>query len=305
MTGPELAAALRRSAEVIEGLGRVSGLELEVAPGAVLKVRSSAAERQAKHRRQRGVSRESNAQSHARERDKPRNDKRDKGVTNTVTQPPSPASPLHSPPILTPDIPKESAVAPKEPGRLSARREGVTSPAAAVEQKRFPRNLAEALEMAPHRRARLILERPDLAQWLQPERWPEVEAVLDAFRQAVGNATLSFGRYDRDSGVRAAVEFFATDPPLDTGDVVRAVRAVVASPWWTKGGVRRGLSSITTEVLRRELTPADGDAATQAAASALRQAAHARRAQREGNVGPVSVGALTAALRPANGGSGS
>lgn len=86
MTGPELAEALRRVAALVEGQTRIAGLVLEVAPGATLKVRTTAAERQRRHR----------------EKDRyadVTHDARHSGVTKTVTEcdqaePLSPHTPL-------------------------------------------------------------------------------------------------------------------------------------------------------------------------------------------------------------------
>lgn len=73
LTGDDLAEALRRVAALVAGQSRIAGLSLEVLPGATLHVRSSAAERQRRHRAG-GVT------------PKPPPDGRDIGVTNTVTE---------------------------------------------------------------------------------------------------------------------------------------------------------------------------------------------------------------------------
>jgi hypothetical protein len=115
-----------------------------------------------------------------------------------------------------------------------------------VQQPRQPMNLEEALEIPIGQRARVCTTDPHLAAYLQPEEWPEVRAIATQLGEALGQRVV-LGAYYRDSGVRAVVECFAAG--FTEQELTECARANEA--WWRKE--RRGLSSLTPEVVRRSL----------------------------------------------------
>jgi hypothetical protein len=87
-----------------------------------------------------------------------------------------------------------------------------------------------------------------LAPWVEPHRWPEVAEVAAAWD---AHRLLA---YERDSGVRAVVALFAAGYSVD--ELVRVSRAVQRSQFAERQraeGKRLGLSSLTPEIVRREL----------------------------------------------------
>jgi hypothetical protein len=85
-----------------------------------------------------------------------------------------------------------------------------------------------------------------------------VLAVASAFAEATGLQQPGLGRYAGDEGVRALVKLFAAGF-AHTG-LEYVARVVPKQPWWTAGGKRLGLSSLSLEVVRRNLPAADGRA---------------------------------------------
>lgn len=124
-----------------------------------------------------------------------------------------------------------------------------------------PRNKAEALEMPICARAKFVQDRPDMAPWLLPQEWPEVQRIGKVFEEATGHPR-PLGPYHADGGVRAVVALFAVG--LMPSDIERGVRLVVASGWWK--AATRGLQSLSIEVITRELSKAS-TAATSSSAS--------------------------------------
>jgi hypothetical protein len=107
-------------------------------------------------------------------------------------------------------------------------------------------------------RAALVVSGRVAAQWLQPECWREVIEVEAALAEGEGRKPLPLGRYDRDTGVQAIVALYAAG--FMPGDVKRVAREVPGQPWWRSGG-RRGLASLSPEVMRRGLAPDAAEAA--------------------------------------------
>jgi hypothetical protein len=121
---------------------------------------------------------------------------------------------------------------------------------------RFPRDLAEALKMPAQERAAVLRIRPDLARSLCPHRWPEVLAVAGAYAEGAGLGAQCLGEYAADDGVRRIVELLAIGFPVAGLEYV--ARVVPKQPWWTEGGKRLGLSSLSPEVVRRNLPASSG-----------------------------------------------
>lgn len=136
-----------------------------------------------------------------------------------------------------------------------------------------PSNLDDALRLPISERAKLCVDDPGRAEWIEPGAWPEVRAVAEALAESLGQPCVLGGW--RDRGVQAVVALFAAG--LTPEQAVAAARAAKADPWWREG--RRGLSSLTLEVARRALgshpdTP--GDPARAAAEAFVRDQAKRR-----------------------------
>jgi hypothetical protein len=167
---------------------------------------------------------------------------------------PDPAGGAGGPPVSSPvakPVPLERAV---------------TAPEAAP-RRTEPRNLADALKLSANERCALLVARPDLAQWVEPGKWPEVVSTIGLFREITAQPRLPVGQYHADSGLRAVVALYAADPPLSEAVVHASMRRVVGSEYWRRNGAKRGLQSLTLEVIRRELQPEQTSGTTAASSS--------------------------------------
>ena len=126
------------------------------------------------------------------------------------------------------------------------------------ELSKFSRDPQQALKLPVQERAAFLRAHPRLAGALQPERWPELVAIGDAFAEGSGQGKQYLGTYDKDDGVRRLVELLATGFPQRGLEYV--ARVVPKQPWWTANGKRLGLSSLSLEVVRRNLPAEDGHA---------------------------------------------
>jgi len=118
-------------------------------------------------------------------------------------------------------------------------------------------SLSEALKSPAAARARAAQDKPAMADWAQPECWPEVITVAQKLAEVTGKPVFAkLGPYSRDFGVQAIVALLAAE--LSVADIQRAVAFTVRSEWWTKPGSSRGLSSFSLEVTKRALAAADG-----------------------------------------------
>jgi len=106
--------------------------------------------------------------------------------------------------------------------------------------ERLPASLEEALRLEIGTRAALVMDRPELAETLRPDQWPEVRAVAGAFATARGCPSQPLGRYAHDNAVEHAVALYAAG--YSQADLVHVVRAV-AKQDWAKG---KGLGSLLT-----------------------------------------------------------
>lgn len=111
-----------------------------------------------------------------------------------------------------------------------------------------PSSFDEALALPVGDRARWLLFDPLLATFLAPHRWPEVLEVAGQLANAAGERAPRLGAR-RDRGVDAVVQLYADG--WSQAELVRAVRSIGMSAWWADG--KRGLSSLTPEVVRRGL----------------------------------------------------
>jgi len=117
-----------------------------------------------------------------------------------------------------------------------------------------PRSLEQALQVSIGPRSQFVVDRPDMAQWLNPERWPEVREVAQSLHTALGIGPPRLLGYSSDRGVRGVVELFAAGYTVDELKLV--CERAPKEPWWGKEGASRGLSTLTAEVVRRALASA-------------------------------------------------
>ncbi len=119
-----------------------------------------------------------------------------------------------------------------------------------------PKNLAEALELQIEPRARFVEENKHMAQWVNPERWPEVVQVAQGLHDAMGmTGKARLAAYAGDSGVRRVVELLAAG--FTVKELLRAVQGIVKRQFWvSEGGRAKSLGALTVEVVRRELSEA-------------------------------------------------
>jgi hypothetical protein len=114
-----------------------------------------------------------------------------------------------------------------------------------------PRNLASALLVPICPRARLALENPHDALWLEPQKWPEIVQVAAAFAAACGGPAPRLLRFSSDAAVRHLCELYAAEFTLE--ELLFVADAAPRQPWWNKDGKRFGLTSLSAEVVRRTL----------------------------------------------------
>jgi len=120
-----------------------------------------------------------------------------------------------------------------------------------VECLQIPRSREEALKIRIAARAALAVDQPALAEVTHPEQWPEVISVAQVFARATGFAEQRLGRYQKDPGLRALVDLYAvgfTQPELEL-----VAQFVPRQKWWSAQGKQLGLSSLSIEVVRRNL----------------------------------------------------
>lgn len=124
------------------------------------------------------------------------------------------------------------------------------------EVSKFSRDPERALKLPVHERAAFLRAHPRLADALQPEHWPELVAVGAAFAEGSGQGKQYLGSYEKDEGVRRVVELLAVGFPQHGLEYV--ARTVPKQAWWTASGRRLGLSSLSPEVVRRNMPSEDG-----------------------------------------------
>lgn len=124
------------------------------------------------------------------------------------------------------------------------------------EVSKITRDPERALKLPVQERAEFLRAHPRLAGALEPERWPELVAVGAAFAEASGKGKQYLGSYDEDDGVRRLVELLAVGFPQQGLEYV--ARTLPKQAWWTASGKRLGLSSLSPEVVRRNMPSEDG-----------------------------------------------
>ena len=154
---------------------------------------------------------------------------------------------------LLPPAERASAVTSTVTGNVSS---SVTSRYTGDEEEdeehlQVPRSREEALKVGVAARAALVMSKPALAAVTQPEQWPEVISVAQVFARSAGVGEQRMGRYQRDPGVRALVELYAAG--FTQLELERVAQVVPRQSWWSAHGKRLGLSSLSIEVVRRNL----------------------------------------------------
>ncbi|MEO8901725.1 MAG: hypothetical protein ABI488_08010 [Polyangiaceae bacterium] len=154
---------------------------------------------------------------------------------------------------LLPSSERASAVTSTVTGNVSS---SVTSRYTGDEEEdeehlQVPRSREEALKIGVAARAALVMNQPALAGVTQPEQWPEVISVASVFARSAGVGEQRMGRYQRDPGVRALVELYAAG--FTQLELERVAQVVPRQSWWSAQGKRLGLSSLSIEVVRRNL----------------------------------------------------
>ena len=188
------------------------------------------------------------------------------GCQDTATGSLRPRAKQNSAPSPSPDRIQPVAADPKDlTGSARARDHARGSGSSSGDSIR-PQNLDECLAVPVNERAREVLRDPLLWTFWEPHRWPEVMAVAEALARATGERKPRLGA-QRDRGVEALVALYADG--WSQAELVRAVAVVASSEWWHNG--RRGLSSLTPEVVRRALAdePPPDDEASPALKKAL------------------------------------
>jgi hypothetical protein len=145
-------------------------------------------------------------------------------------------------------------------------------------------DLESALKLPVFERAKLAVAKGSaMADYVEPNAWPEVRQVGEAYANATGQTGIRLGSYSRDAGVRAIVGLLAT--PYQPAELERAIRHLVSEPWWKAEGKSKGLSSLTPEVIRRALVnaPRSEDEQLSNMSPRVRELIEQRRAKEAGN----------------------
>jgi hypothetical protein len=124
-------------------------------------------------------------------------------------------------------------------------------------RERLPGNLAEALRVPICVRAELVTSGRVAAQWVEPQKWPEVYELEQELAKAEGRKPLPLGSYDRDGAVRTVVELYAAG--YLPGTLRDVVRKLPSEPFWNQPGKRRDLSNLSAVVVRKVVTGDAGD----------------------------------------------
>lgn len=116
-----------------------------------------------------------------------------------------------------------------------------------------PNSASETLAMPIAVRAGWCMRRGDVADWVEPETWPEVVSAAELCAKALGLHVPRLGKFSRDAAVRAIVAIFAAGYTL--ADFEQAAARIPADPYLSNG--RKRLSALTLEVFRNLLSGAN------------------------------------------------
>lgn len=190
-------------------------------------------------------------------------------VTETVTGNAAPSRGSRDPEISQSFSDLQTDIQPAHPPRSARTRDEastVTSVTSAVTQCasvptesegdddhfEFSGNSAEPSKPSVTERALALRQRPTLALTSHPEQWPEVVGVAQAFARGSGFPAHRLGEHGSDAGVRAIVALYAAG--FTQLELERVAEFVPKQPWWKSKAL--GLSSLSPEVVRRNLSAA-------------------------------------------------
>jgi hypothetical protein len=159
-------------------------------------------------------------------------------------------------------------------------------------RERLPSNLEEALRVPPCVRAKLVIDGRVDATWVSPELWPEVLAVAKALAEASGHAPRPRVRYQSDRGVQAVVELLAAG--YMPSDLVKVASKLPREAWWNQGDRKRGLSTLSVEVVDRALAEPSDNAGRELLARVDASLAKGKRSQAD--EGGTPLGSLLGSI---------
>ena len=120
------------------------------------------------------------------------------------------------------------------------------------EQLDFVRDSEERSKASIRERALAVRDQPTLATGTHPEQWPEVVGVAQAFARASGLPEHGLGEHGSDAGVRSILALYAAG--FTQVELERVAEFVPKQVWWRSKAL--GLSSLSPEVVRRNLSAA-------------------------------------------------
>lgn len=146
-------------------------------------------------------------------------------------------------------------------------------------------NLDEALAMPLLDRAKSVKAHADIADWCQPQEWPEVQRIARLYAQTFEVEPL-LGAYSASAATRRLVDAFAAGlTPTSLGEVVRALKT---DSWWLKHGQQHGLDALSLQVISRVLNATRPDRVE--VDRLLREAGVTKRRKRDPGDGPATLG---------------
>lgn len=131
------------------------------------------------------------------------------------------------------------------------------APASAVTPK-VPSRFDEAVVIPIAERADLALKRPDVAEWCEAHRWPEVTEAAQLMAGGMGLRPPKLAPGGRDSGMRAILSLFAANYTLD--EFREAAELAKASEFMRN---LRGIEKLSPTVMRRLLDGAPANTVEQ------------------------------------------
>jgi hypothetical protein len=139
-------------------------------------------------------------------------------------------------------------------------------------------------------RAELIASGKVAAQWLEPQKWPEILMLETELAKAEGRKPHPLGPHHADAATRQAVELYALG--FMPGTLREVMRKLPSEPFWRQPGKRRDLADVSMVVVRKTL---NGESDTGAADLLARADAELAKASRnKPDAAPTSIGSLLA-----------
>lgn len=178
----------------------------------------------------------------------------------------------------------------KPDGKTDSNSDGITDPVtryplpvattATAAADPEPRNMAEALKLPIQERSEYVEGHRHTADWLEPQRWPEVLEIAAAHHVAQGfTNTPRLLSYASDEGVKRLVQLFAA------GFSVAELKTAVSSSWWRSE--KRSLRQLSPTIVERSLAGSSGS--PEDAAAERRRIAKARQAELDARAAAEAV----------------